>query len=85
MITNRKIKDYKNSDIWIGDTGATSHMMHDLKGLLDVKESESNVQIGNGNKMKTTAMGKYRGTIVQEDGSELTVILEDVSYVPGLV
>ena len=41
-------------------------MMHDLKGLFDVKESESNVQIGNGNEMKTAAVGKYRGTIVQK-------------------
>ena len=85
LIANKKLKDYKDTDIWIGDTGATSHMTHDLRGLFDVRENESNIQIGDGNEMKTTAVGKYRGTIVQEDGSKLTVILEDVSYVPGLV
>ena len=85
LIANKKLKDYKDTDIWIGDTGATSHMTHDLRGLFDVRENESNIQIGDGNEMKTTVVGKYRGTIVQEDGSELTVILEDVCYVSALV
>jgi len=31
-------------------------MTNDLKRLFDVKESEIKVQIGNGNKMKTTAV-----------------------------
>ena len=49
LIANKKIKDYKGTDIWIGDTGATSHMLHELKEVCNVKESESNIQIGNGN------------------------------------
>jgi hypothetical protein len=42
-------------------------MTNDLKRLFDVKESAIKVQIGNGNKTKTTAVGKYRERIIEED------------------
>ena len=33
LIANKTLNDYKDTDIWIGDTGATSHMTHDLRGI----------------------------------------------------
>ena len=81
----KKEDDYDSPNIWIGDTGATSHMTGDLKGMFEVRQVENIIQIGNGTEMKTTAVGKYRGKVVQKDGTEVSVVLEEVCYVPGII
>jgi len=81
----KKEDDYDSPSIWIGDTGATSHMAGDLKGMFEVRQVENDIQIGNGTEMKTTAVGKYRGKVIQKDGTEVAVVLEDICYVPGII
>ena len=43
----KKEDDYDSSNFWIGNTGATSHMTRDLKGMFELKQVESDIQIGN--------------------------------------
>jgi hypothetical protein len=85
LVMNKMKNEYESPKIWIGDTGATNHMTSDLKGMFEIRKVESNIQVGDGNEIKTTAVGKYRGKIIQRDGTEMAVVLEDVYYVPGIM
>jgi gag-polypeptide of LTR copia-type len=42
----------KKSDLWIGDTGASTHMKNTLDGLFDLRNGETIVKIGNGTGLK---------------------------------
>ena len=41
---------------WIGDTGATSHMVNSDKGMTDVKIINEHIKMGNGKFMTATKM-----------------------------
>ena len=42
---------------WIGDTGATSHMVNSDKGMTDVKIINERIKMGNGKFMTATKQG----------------------------
>ena len=54
---------------WIADSGATTHMTNSLEGMFDLTESNINVSVGDGRKMKTLKVGKWRGTAVNSEGT----------------
>ena len=82
LIANNKQKFKKN--IWIADSGATTHMCNDLEGMFDLRDSNVSISVGNGQKMTTKKIGKYKGTIIDSEGNEKKVVLTNVSYVPKL-
>lgn len=71
-------------DLWIADTGASCHMCNDLEGLEDVKESKRTIVIGNGDEMKSTMIGTWKGLLKNKEGTETMITLKEVSYVPTL-
>ena len=71
------------SNIWTGDSGATSHLKNDDQGFFDIEKVHSTVTIGDGDKMKVTLQGKKRYTIIQKNGDTMDVTL-NVKFVPGL-
>jgi hypothetical protein len=66
-------------NIWIGDTGATTHMKKSDSGIVTIqKASESNaVMMGNKQLEATTKVGDVYGTICDKYGNEVR------SHVPG--
>ena len=73
-----------NQSLWIADSGASSHMTNDLRGMTDLKDYSSSVKVGNGKILKATKIGRFVGTVTQKDGSEKRIILSNVKYVPEI-
>jgi gag-polypeptide of LTR copia-type len=44
-------EDLENGDVWIGDTGATSHMTNKIEGLFDVEDINQHIILGDGKKL----------------------------------
>ena len=59
-------------------------MCNDLEGMFDLRDSNASILVGNGQKMTTKKIGKYKGTIIDSEGNQQKVTLTNVSYVPKL-
>jgi len=73
-----------NPDVFIADSGATSHMRYSLDGMTDLVEYKTEITVGNNDTMWTKYKGTYHGTVSQQDGTTMEVMLLDVLYVPDL-
>ena len=71
-------------DVFIADSGATSHMRYSKDGMTDLVDWKVEITVGNNETMWTEAKGTYKGTVLQQDGSSMDVVLSDVLYVPDL-
>jgi len=78
--TMRKIPE----NIWLGDSGASTHMGFSDAGMFDVEEKKSTVQMGNGQTLRVEKIGKKRVTIYQKDGNLIDCVLDDYKFVPDL-
>jgi len=68
---------------WIADSGATSHMTNDDKGMYDWKEICQPVRVGNGNEVTAKKIGKLDMVVQNQDGTKTKVTLTNVQYVPA--
>ena len=73
-----------NNDVFIVDSGATSHMRFSLDGMCDLVDWRVEITVGNSEIMWSAKKGTYKGTVLQQDGSTMDVVLSDVLYVPKL-
>ena len=71
-------------DIWICDSGASSHYCISDRGMVDTREINENIRLGNGDFMTATKIGNLKLKVSQIDGSTSEVILQDVKFVPQL-
>jgi hypothetical protein len=69
---------------WILDSGATSHMRFSLDGMMDLVPWKSEITVGNKEVMYSEQKGTFKGAVVNEEGIEFYVTMEDVLYVPGI-
>lgn len=81
--TNNDMEEH-NHNYWIGDTGASQHMKATMDGLTDLIKTETTINVGNGNKLKSYISGTFKGTVIQEDGTTVDITLFNVAYVPKL-
>jgi hypothetical protein len=51
--------------------------------LTVIKGIDKSIKIGNGNSMKSTKIGNLKCELTQVNGEKLTVMLNDVEYVPS--
>ena len=70
--------------MWIGNTGASTHMKNTMEGLYDLREENTTVHIGNGKSLNSTMIGTLKATVQQLDGTTIDVKLNNVVYVPEL-
>jgi hypothetical protein len=77
-------KATRNSNLWIGNTSASTHMKNTLEGLYDLREEETTIQIGNGKSLKSTTIRTLKATVHQLDGTTVDIKLNNVAYVPEL-
>ena len=52
-------------EIWIGDTGASSHMTHSKEGMTNMRPSMSWIIFGNGQRLQSTHIGDKHGVAIQ--------------------
>jgi hypothetical protein len=55
-----------------------------VEGLMNVKEIDESIKIGNGDSMKAIKIGNLKCEVTQIYGEKFTVTLNDVKYVPDL-
>ena len=73
-----------SSDIWIGDTGSTCHLINDDSHMFDIEEISEKVKVGNGESIVASKKGKVKVKFIQKDKSETQGILVNVKYAPKL-
>ena len=69
---------------WLGDSGASCHMTNNDAAMFDCTSIKSEVQYGNGGMLVAEKIGKIRVKVMQIDGREQVIVLENCKYVPGL-
>lgn len=75
----------RDPNLWIGDTGATTHMSRHKQGMTNLRKAEEgdSVTMGNGGIEVTNMIGDIPGTICDKHGKQLeSTALLSVSYVP---
>jgi hypothetical protein len=68
---------------WIGDSGASIHMVNNLNGVTEIEEINDTVTLGDGRKVEAPKRGVFHGVVKKVDGSTKYVSLK-VNYVPSL-
>ena len=80
----REIPEGFDGTTFLGDTGASTHMIGVNDGLYDCRDIDETVVIGDGKPMRATRIGKLKRTVYQKNGMTQDIILDDVKLVPGL-
>ena len=78
-----KMMDEVDEDLWISDSGASSHLIGSEKGVFDKKMIEGSVNTANGEKMKIKWEGKVNVNHFTKTGYETKAILS-VKVVEGI-
>jgi len=75
---------YTESDgnVWVGDSGATSHITNDDTGLYDVQVIDNPITVGDGREVTATKIGKLDMFVKQKDGKSTKVVMQEVQFVP---
>ena len=78
-----KMMDEVDEDLWIGDSGVSSHLIGSEKGVYDKKMNKGSVNTANGEKMKIKCEGKVNVSHSTKTGYESKGTLS-VKVVEGL-
>jgi hypothetical protein len=70
-ITESKTMHYLEN-IYIGNSGASCHMVHSDEGMYDIKNIRERITIGNGPCIKALKIGKKQGMIKLDDGTVMS-------------
>ena len=73
-----------NHNSFIADSGASSHMRFSKEGMVNLEPYVVEVKVGNAETIYSTDKGKFKGTVVQRDGTQTEIELLDVLLVPKL-
>ena len=71
-------------DVWIEDSGASSHMTNTLQCMYNQRMISSKVKIGSGEYVDANIKGDVTGIAIQKDGTRKDITLRDVKYIPRL-
>ena len=83
LVSNEMTLSSIGSDIFIGDSAATSHMTNNKTGVYDLIPIRGSVMIGNGESISCTHKGKLDVICKHKDGS-MTKQTWEVKIVPQL-
>ena len=75
--------DGEGDDIYIGDSGASSHLTNDKRWMYDIQPVQGSVIVANDHKMKLECKGLLDVTFVQRDCTKVNKTLR-VRYSPDL-
>ena len=67
---------------WIGDTGATHHIINNSKGLYNIRKDDDEVKIVDGSVVKIKLIGDLNLKVKNRDQQICNLTLKYVSYIP---
>jgi len=70
-------------DIWIADSGASTHIVNSEEGLYETKSICEPVKIRDGKLVYATKIGRLKVFYETYDGEKKEFVLENVQYIPG--
>jgi hypothetical protein len=73
-----------DDDIWICNSGASSHYCISDKGMFDVRDIDEMIRVGNGNLLVATKIGNLKLDVTQINGTKFTITLQGLKFVPNL-
>jgi hypothetical protein len=70
--SDMSINELSNEEYWVGDTGATAHIMNTNTGMINIKSPVNNesMVMGNGSGSVASSIGDIEGTKVSKDGNQ---------------
>jgi hypothetical protein len=76
-----------DDDIWIFDSGASSHYCVSDKGMFEVRDIKEKIKVGNGNLFVVTKIGNLKLDVTQIDGTNLQSLFKvlNMSLTFGLI
>jgi Zinc knuckle len=74
----------QDRNLWVGDTGATYHMVCDDSKLFDFELVNDEVVVGDGRPLKVTKIGKLKVNFSNSSGEPSELIMDKVKFVPSL-
>ena len=74
----------EKNEVFIADTGASTHMIINDEGMFDVEEINTMIKVGNREKLICKKKGKVKVKVKQDKGKDVICVFEDVMYVPDL-
>ena len=72
------------NNVWVGDRGALCHMRSSLRGMCNLEPGSKGIKMGSRKVLKIVKIGKFKGKIIQKDGSTKIVVLNKVYFVPDM-
>jgi len=75
--------DRLTDDIWIGDTGATCHLVKSAKGLYDVEAIKDCIIMGDCREVAVTQRGNLDLMVHQKDGKQHAKSMRQIKVLPG--
>jgi hypothetical protein len=73
------------NNTFIADSGATCHKRGSLEGMFDMKPYVTDIMVGNNDTMVSVSKGKYKGIVLQKDGTNVDIVLQDFLYIPKMM
>lgn len=74
----------RDESIWIGDTGASTHITFSNLGLVNTREIDAVMMVGDGNHVNVNVMGRVEGKLCNKDGNAICdITLDKVQYSPS--
>ena len=83
-LTEDREYDVLRDNVWLGDSGASTHMGNSDVGMINVREIRSQVVVGDGKPVMAKKIGDRLMTVHQKDGSTTDIVLRNYKYVPQL-
>ena len=75
----------RNTEKWIGDSGATVHITNDDKGMINIEECNLDITVGNDETVKCEKMGDIPLILKNAAGKTVTLTPFDIRYVPTFI
>ena len=73
------------TDLWIGDTGASCHLVTKDDGLINVKTINKKIKFGDGSILNAVKVGDLPVIVEQRSGKKVKATLENVKVVPNMI
>ena len=84
LISSFSVNDCIDKYMWVGETGASSHITNSLDGIFDLGPSNGHVKVGDGQFIPIEKIGKFQGNMIQKNGRKENIILTNVFYISGI-
>jgi hypothetical protein len=84
FLTKGQSHTFTNNTV-IADSGATCHMRGSLEAIFNWKPYGSDIMVENNETMSSVSKGRYKGLVLQMDGTSVDITLKDVLYIPKLM